>query len=384
MDSWTDLEAQRHRESERSAPLIDPVPRHGGRVEEAARKYGFDPEEILDFSANINPLGPPSGLKEVVDQALESISRYPDDQYPRFRTAISDFLEDLHSQKLEPNQIVPGNGSVEIIRILLHYLRKTGGNKSVLIPTPAFSEYFHQSKILGLKTEQLPLDDLISSRSSQLEEYGLVFLCNPNNPTGVLVDEGTLQNFVTRCRKANTMVVIDEAFIELTEPSQSSIEFLPKRRNLVLIRSLTKNFSLPGARIGYGLAQREVAEELDKFRPSWNLNAFAVEMTPHILDESREFLARTRQYINRERSYLSGALSRLGMKVYSSKANFILTDCKEIEITASELTGEMARRKILLRDASTFKGLDRWHVRIAVRTKDQNRQLIKTLENLLP
>jgi len=350
-------------------------PRHGGRVEEVAREVGLDPEEIVDFSANLNPLAPP----EVVEGAVEGIalSRYPDDSYARFRRSVIGFLESVHGLRLASENVVPGNGSLEIIRLLINYVRLRG-ERSVLVPAPTFGEYAHQAATLGLEVEEIPYGEFLDVSLSRLSRFGLVFFCNPNNPTGELVPKGKLEEFAGKCREANSLLAVDEAFIELSRPSASVVGAIQRFDNLIVVRSLTKAFSIPGIRVGFGLAESRLAAELDGLRPSWNLNCFAVELTKALKDPG-DFLARSREYIEEGRSYLSRELSELGLEVYPGRANFLLLDCRGTGLTASELVEEMARRGVLVRNADSFPGLSRWHLRVAVKGENQNRRLIETL-----
>lgn len=357
-------------------------PRHGGRVEEVAEEVGLDPEDMVDFSANLNPLAPPTGVKDSVKEALNALTRYPDDRYPDFRKAVLEFLEGLHGLRLAPDNLVPGNGSLEIIRILINYVHSQGG-KSVIVPVPTFSEYEHQAQIFGLKTKKIPYGDFLDLETSQLSQHDLAFFCNPNNPTGELVSKEELKTFANKCQEANTVLAIDEAFIELSDPTCSAIELIPTSTDLVIFRSLTKNFSIPGVRIGFGVASKSLSKKLDKLRPNWNINVFAVELTKQVLKKGGSFLSRSREYIEMQRSRLSRELTELGFEVYPGRANFLLMKTSKTGLTAPELTEEAARKGVILRNAESFDGLDERYLRIAVKRKGQNHELIKLLKALV-
>lgn len=358
------------------------APRHGGRVEEISEKRGIKPEDLLDFSANMNPLAPPPGLEDLVQGATEALEYYPDSGYRDFRGAVVDFLRGESGIRLKPNVVIPGNGSVEIFRLILHWIVSTGGER-VLVPFPTFSEYELQSRLFGLEVNRVEYEEVLRYTQDELKDYDLVFLCNPNNPTGVLREKDRLTRFVSRCREVGTYVLLDEAFIELSRPEESLIPSIPSFSNLVVVRSLTKEFTIPGLRIGYGIVPVEMADRVEKLRPPWNLNTIASAVGSRFLRTEKELLLDSRDYLAGERSWLKDRLENLGFSIYPSEANYLLFNTKPVKVRAGKLLDRCLEDNVLLRNADSFYGLDGWHVRIAVKRREENQKLVEALSRAI-
>lgn len=358
------------------------APRHGGRVDEISEERGIKPEDLLDFSANMNPLAPPSGLEDLVQEATGALEHYPDGRYKDFRRAVVDFLREEAGIRLKPRVVIPGNGSVEIFRLILQWIVSTGG-ESVLIPYSTFSEYELQSRLFGLEVSRVEYEEVLRYTEDELKDYDLVFLCNPNNPTGVLRDKDRLTQFVSRCREVETYVLLDEAFIELSRPEESLIPSVPSFSNLVVVRSLTKEFTIPGLRIGYGIVPVEMANNVEKLRPPWNLNTLASAVGSRFLRTEKELLLDSRNYLSGERSWLKDRLEDLGFSIYPSEANYLLFNAKPVKVRAGKLLDRCLEDHVLLRNADSFYGLDGWHVRIAVKRREENRKLVEALSRAI-
>jgi threonine-phosphate decarboxylase len=357
-------------------------PRHGGRVEEVAEERGIDPEELIDFSANMNPLAPPDSLEGLVKEAIDGLPLYPDDRYENFRKSVVNFLEARGEADLKTDLVVPGNGSVEIFRLFLQLVAYAGAEKG-LIPYPTFSEYGLQSRLHGLEVERVKLEELLDYDRQELESYDVVFLCNPNNPTGTLRSKDQIIQFVSRCEAAGTYALLDEAFIELSRPEESLIGKVKEFSNLVVARSLTKEFTIPGLRIGYGVFPPGMAGRAEKLRPPWNLNHFAAYVGSRFLAEENELITESRDYLAGEREWLSGKLEELGFTLYRSETNYLLFRTEGVGYDASELVEGCLEDGILLRNADSFYGLDRWHVRVAVKKRKENRKLLSALRRAI-
>ncbi len=356
---------------------------HGGKVQAIAEEMGIHPDALLDYSANINPYGPPECTREVTQTALKTFHRYPDDTYQSFRQAVKDFLVQFHGIHLEPSTIIPGNGSIELIRLLLLFVAFTQRAPSALIPQPTFSEYAHQAELFGIHVARIPHSSLFEMPAGNLRHYDVVFFCNPNNPTGRLRKRDVLQPLLKKCKEAETLLVMDEAFIELADPRESMVTYVTDYPNLLIIRSLTKIFAVPGLRAGFGVAHSHLSRCLDRFRPPWNMNTCAAVAGRFLLREERFFVQESLKKITEERAFLEEHLSRLGLPCYSGKANFILFDTRARGVTAAELVERMLEWNIVLRDASLFHGLSKWHVRTAVKSRPENEQLLDGLQQCL-
>ena len=357
------------------------LPRHGGRVEEVAESRGIDPESLVDFSANMNPLAPPDGLKDRIVDCLDEIEIYPDDRYVEFRNSVVDFLSDETDARLKPESVVPGNGSVEIFELFLRAVI-AGGGSEVIVPYPSFSEYGSRAKLAGMDVKRAEYEELFSYED-ELKDYDAVFICNPNNPTGVLREQGKIKEFAVRCNANGVSLLVDEAFIELARPEESLVGAISDLPNVVVARSLTKAFSIPGLRLGYGVGSGELIEGMEKLRLPWNLNWVASRVGSELLREERELLADSRDYLRGERKWLAGKLRDLGFSLYPSSTNFLLFRTKGVGLTAEELVDRCLESKVLLRNADSFYGLDEWHVRVAVRKRKENEKLAEALEKAI-
>ncbi|AEH61246.1 aminotransferase class I and II [Methanosalsum zhilinae DSM 4017] len=363
---------------------------HGGLVRKNAQKHGIGESEILDFSASLNPLGTPFeycgnefNMDEMLKQALEKIHHYPDNRYLEFRKAASRFL--IESDTTYEN-IVPGNGSSEIIRLVAESVLYHGDR--VIIPEPTFSEYEIQCRIFGAEIINTHQDDIFSISDEILEDARIIFVCNPNNPTGKLISRNKLEKLAERCEQKKTLLFIDEAFSELSDPRQSMVNVAIENDYVFVLRSLTKSFAIPGIRMGFGVATQRMAEGLNNSRLSWNLGSVPDTVATELLNMdsgyNNSYFIRSRQLIEEERNYLIERLSNVrGFKPLDSSVNYILVDIEDFLMDSSELSRRLASRGILIRDCSSFRELGNSYIRIAVRPREENEKLIQAIGDVL-
>jgi threonine-phosphate decarboxylase len=341
---------------------------HGGKVQEAASLLGAEP---LDFSANINPQGSPP-LKELFLEELEHISHYPDNSYRNFRRAAAKFVN------VDMACIVPGNGSSELIRLFAECCLEEGD--SALVPTPSFGEYANQSMLAGGNVIKVDIgeDGLPVLSDSLLAEAKLLFLCNPNNPTGKLLSASQVTDLADRCEASETFLLVDEAFIELSEPGESVATLAPNRESLFVMRSLTKSFGVPGLRLGFGVTNSRVAGILNLARIPWSISSLAAAAAEYLLG-CDEHLMRSRQIIKTEITWLQDSLRGLGLQPLPSMVNFILVDIRPCGLASDVLAERTMREGVLVRDCQSF-GLGKSYIRVAVRNRSENERLIDALE----
>ena len=343
---------------------------HGARVTQSAEESGKKTDELLDFSVNLNPLGPP-GLNKVLARACKTITSYPDNRYQGFKKAAAESLN------VKPENIVPGNGSSELIRLFAETVIEPGDK--VIIPFPTFSEYEFQCRIFGAEIEYINYNNITELEP---DNYKAVFLCNPNNPTGNLLKREDVLKLARRCNDSEVFLVVDEAFIELSDPKESIAGFAASNDFVVVLRSLTKTYAIPGLRIGFAVASNNFAKLLNNIRLTWNLNSVAVSASEKLLINNSGYLNRSLELINKERKWLDSRLNSIrGFKTYPSNANFILVDIKEFMINSSDLTERMLRNGIIIRDCTSF-GLEN-HIRVAVRKRNENKKLIKAFSKVI-
>jgi threonine-phosphate decarboxylase len=351
-----------------------PLP-HGGNVLHYSKKYGIPPEKIIDFSASVNPLGPSKKCLRAMNRAFPELSRYPDPDSLELTAKVAA----VHG--LKDGQVLIGNGSTEFIYLLPRAL----GVKKALVLSPSFSDYERASELAGAKVVRLPLLEEnnfspdMASLSRELKKCGLLFLCNPNNPTGTLLPRDELLALLREASDAGTVVCIDEAFIEYV-PGESVLKEAV-RLGAVVLRNFTKFYGMPGIRIGYAAAAPKLIAKMKAIREPWTVNNLAQAAALAALGD-REYEKKTLAGNEAERDYMFHGLSETGWLLpFSSTANFLLVKILEPKISSSSLTMRLAEKGLLVRDCSTFPGLGQRFIRIAVLSKPQNRRLIKSLQS---
>ncbi len=348
---------------------------HGGNVFAVARLLGVPPEEILDFSASINPLGPPPGVRGVVAAAFDRLAHYPDSAC----TELAEALALYHG--CEPANVCVGNGSTELIHLLP---RLVAGHRALII-APAFSEYAEALRRAGWEHDYfvLPSDtgfplSITAVREELKKEYGLLFLCNPGNPTGRVYGKDQVTELLDVCRKAGTLLVVDEAFMDFCE--EESIKRLVIESNAgVVIRSMTKFYGFPGLRLGYALAAPPLAERFCTLRLPWGVSTLAQAAGIAALADPGHG-ARSRAFVAEERESLMAGLNSLpGVRVWPGAANYLLARL-DGELTAAGLQERLLPQRILIRDCANFHGLDGRFFRVAVRTRADNERLLAAIK----
>ena len=329
-------------------------------------------EKIIDFSSNVNPLGCHPGVKKYLKKQLNQIHVYPDSESTRLRSNLKWFTG------LNTSQILIGNGATELIyNFCSAFVNK---KTKVLIPCPTFSEYekaveFSGGKVISFKTLNLNVD--FSKFLSKIPAKGVVFICNPNNPTGEILSKKNMEKIVKTAEKKSSLVFVDETFIELVPDSNPSlVKTLKSYENLFILRSFTKSFGLAGLRIGYGLGSKNIIGVLQRVKIPWNVNYIAQMAASAALCYS-DFLEKSQLNIKKEYSFLINALSKINwLSYYPSSTNFILIKTK---INSKKLQKKLLKKNILVRDCSTFCGLDENYIRIAVKNRIQNKLLLEAL-----
>ncbi len=348
---------------------------HGGNVHKFARILNRDPSKILDFSANINPLGFPKGLIKHLYNLLPDIVYYPDPDYVELRREIANYIG------LNLDNILVGNGAIEIISLCI----KTVG-KDVVIPIPTFSEYARICKINELNVEYFPMKENFKLDVEALigvlrkKRYGMLILCNPNNPTGRLIELSSLTLLLEETSKLDISVILDEAFIEFTEdyPRHSAVNLVKSFQNLCVIRCFTKFFGMPGMRLGYAVASEEFIGKMRENSLPWSVNILADLAGRYVLKD-REFMEQTRRLIKSEREFLLEELSSIKWAhPYPSWGNFILV---KVDIDVSVLENYLLIRGILIRNCKNFDGLNEGYIRLAVKDHSSNVKLIEVLKD---
>ncbi|MDN5347343.1 MAG: threonine-phosphate decarboxylase [Clostridia bacterium] len=353
---------------------------HGGNWQEAALLYGYAPEDMLDFSTNINPLGPPAAVLDCLHRNLNAIQRYPDPESFCFRTSLAAYLG------VGIENVLAGNGAVEIIYLLLQTLRP----RRVLIVEPTFSEYRRTAQIAGAEITTIllrPQDGFHLDPAAFLKNLSgldLAFLCNPNNPTGNLISSDILQDLAEACYHQGVFLVVDESFLDFL-PDWSELTLCRRAAitgNLLVLRSLTKFFALPGLRLGAAVTSSQLVSRLHRARDPWSVNILA-QMAGEVALKEYAYMERSRDLIRQEKEYLFMGLVASGLKPFPAAANFILVDISASGWTSPNLAQATGQRGILIRDCSSFPGLGPDYIRLAVKDRAANATLLRVLEEIL-
>jgi threonine-phosphate decarboxylase len=352
---------------------------HGGDVLDAAGKSGLRREEILDFSSSVNPLGPSRKALEAAKKGFKEIPAYPDSNCFELRQAIAN-----HFSGINQNNVAVGNGSTELIYLFAEAFLKKG--EVALIPAPTFGEYESAVRKTGETTRFVKLNENFNIDGSvyirEMAGAKIVFLCNPNNPTSILIPNETLTGIVERALEQNSLVFLDEDFLEFVEneKSLSLISKIEDYPNLFILRSCTKIFGLTGLRVGYGIASEEIINVLSCAKIPWNVNCLAQAAAIEALKDE-EHLRVTRELIKKEKMQLLTELEKFrSFKVYPADANFFFIDIRKSGLTATELANKLLQQGILIRDCTSFRGLDQYYIRVAVKTHYENERLIEALK----
>jgi len=343
---------------------------HGGPDYGELKAMGLAPEEVLDFSVSSNPFPPPPEVRKVVDTI--AIDRYPDSEANELKRCLSEMWG------VATDNILAGNGSVELIRLIaLAYFRH---GDPVLIFEPTFGEYEVSCKIVGAevtkqwrKTEEgftLNIGEA-TDYIKQCHPRG-VFLCNPNNPTGDYLSRREVEQILESSE--NSLLILDEAFVAFVDESWSSIDLI-HRGNVIIVRSMTKDYGLAGLRLGYAIAHQEVIDCLRRVCLPWNVNAVAQKAGVVAL-EAVDYFEQCKQKVKQAKQFLVDELCRIGFTCLPSKANYFLVRVGD----AGKFRKALLKHGILVRDCSSFGLPD--YIRIAPRTMAVCRKLITTIETL--
>lgn len=328
------------------------------------------PEKMIDLSANINPLGPPKILKEKWSSFFQSIVEYPDPAANRLREAIAE------KEGLAKEMVMIGNGGAELISLL----GRMFAGKKVLIIQPTFSEYEKACQLNGCEVVYHSLDANWQLRleSLPLEGVEAIFLCNPNNPTGVCFPYEQILALSELCRDREIYLVIDEAFYDFWEDYQSLIPIVENFANVILIRSMTKMFAIPGLRLGYLLANGKVIQTLVNYQSHWSVNAVAM-LAGELCLQEENFIQETREYIKKEREKLFSFYKLEGFIVSPSETDFYLLKDPNLK-DQLPLFEFLLRRGIVPRHTMNFPGIEGQWLRLAIKSADENDQLLEALK----
>lgn len=353
---------------------------HGGDLDSAARSFRIEKADLVDFSANINPLGPPKKVLERLQTELMNIIHYPD---PAHRGFVAKLAEKL---AIDPEMIIVGNGAAECIALAILGLSP----KSIGVIRPCFSEYEQCAKKFQIEVKSVTgnFENNFKAHKHELlflfSETDLVFIGHPNNPTGIPYQFAELLEMAGWTENTNTYLVIDEAFLDFL-PSKRKLTLLhmlnefPK---VILLRSMTKFYAIPGLRLGFAVAHPDVVKKMKEKQVTWSVNHLALVAGEMCLTEE-EYEQETIEFIETERTYLLEELKNLaGLVVLPGEANFLFVRLPG-PMKASDFQYDLGCNGIMIRNCSMYPGLTSQDFRIAIRTREDNDRLLKAMKKVL-
>ena len=346
---------------------------HGGDI--YSKRDIPEDKKLIDFSANINPLGMPIKVKRAIIDNIDDFSSYPD---PLCRELIDEISK---HESIPAEYIVCGNGAADILYRIAVALKP----KKALLTAPTFSEYEESLKTVNSNIRyqclhsdnQFKLDESIFEKLEP--DIDIVFLCNPNNPTGVPIKKEMVLKIAAHCKANKTVLVVDECFIEFIQNSQdySIVDKLDDFENVIVLKAFTKIYAMAGIRLGYGIcSNNNTVDRIYKAGQPWNVSVIAQKCGIAALKET-EYVTQTKVMIKQNREYLMSELRLLGLKVFESKANYIL-----FKTVDKQLPKKLEKCGILIRSCGNYIGLDDTYFRIAVKAKEDNEYFIKNFKNI--
>lgn len=349
---------------------------HGANVDNMAKKFGKNENDIIDFSSNVNP-HIISDLGKYVLEGLEKSRSYPDINYTNLRNNISDYI------KVDSELIIPGNGATEIIYLLMKSIKRR-----LAILNPTFSEYGRGAKLNNLEIIDFHLKEEnnfsidLDEIQKNMDKFDSLFICNPNNPNGKVKDLNELLDLMIENDK---LLIVDETFMEFVgeEEKYSLINKIEQTPNLFILKAVTKFFGMPGLRLGYGVtSNKQIIKNIYEYKEPWTINSFAENLSNYLFKD-KEYINGSKDYYINERKFMLEELRKISrLKVYDTDTNFVLIKLGDDE--ANSLKLELFEKyNILIRDASNFIGLDKSYIRVAIKSHNDNKVLIESLRKIL-
>ncbi len=344
---------------------------HGGDLITYGKYYEG---ELIDFSSNINPLGVPKGLDEELIKGFNTLVRYPDIKYRHLKVDIAKYL------KCSVENVILGNGAVDIINnFILMFPR-------IIVFLPSFSEYekralVYDKEVIKLNyKEDFTLD--LDALGKVMMPYDLLIIGNPNNPTGLRIEEDILIKLYEMVKCKHGFLLLDEAFYEFCPEDYDSIQMFEKDnfKNIGIIRAATKFFALPGIRLGYCCTSEDIRKKHEEVELPWSVNALA-DIAGRYIFKCKDYIEDSKNYIEEERKYLLKELSKVeSIRAYNTHANYILI--KLLKWNEEYIFNFFLKRGLVIRKCSSFNGLDNKYIRVAIKDRKNNIRLVETFKEL--
>ena len=355
---------------------------HGSDLEKIEAVYGIKKEEIVSFSANVNPLGLSGNLKKTLSEKLDVLCSYPDREYTALRKTISEYCN------TDYESIIVGNGSTELISL---FIQLRAPKKAVIIG-PTYSEYEREISLGQGISYYFPLDvsrdfclDEAKLFEHLKEDTDLLVLCNPNNPTSTSIDNNKMRKILDVCKQKNIFVMVDETYIEFADDCDSitAVPLTNIYNNLIILRGIAKFFAAPGLRLGYAISgNKDLISQINTRKNPWTINSLA-EVAGQLMFLDKEYIQQTKALIHAERSRILSRLQSIdSIKVYVPVANFVLIRILSDSINADTVFETAIRQKMMIRNCNTFPFLDNQYFRFCFMSPEDNDRLLACLEEL--
>jgi threonine-phosphate decarboxylase len=348
---------------------------HGGNIVAMARALGCEVKDLIDMSSNLTPLDMAPGLREVLTKGLEEISFLPETE--------SETLRQIFARKfnLQEEEVLVGNGTTEFIFALPHLF---AGSRAIIV-NPTYSDYrvaCSWAKVTAIDFMLPPEQDFhldLDRLAREFQGGELVFICNPNNPTGSLTPSGDLHEFILR--HPATSFLVDESYLPFTREKSLLHYDLPP--NLFVLFSSSKIYGIPGLRLGFLVARAAKLQAVTLQRKPWGVNRMAQIAGEYLLEHADPYVEGVRQFIERERFLFVDLLQKINnIRVIPGKANFVLCYLQG-EILAAELCEKMLDKRIMIRNCASFDGLDEHYFRLSLKGREANIYCLKALQEIL-
>ncbi len=350
----------------------------GRSQDEIAQDFGLKKEDIIKLGSNENPWGPSPKALKAIEEEMSAINRYPESQLHELVEEIAKYSDVDASQV-----IVGGDGADEIIDVLAKTFIDNGDE--FIVPLPSYMYYEYLLKQYGAKPvyarwdldeNRLDVDSIYEKISPKTK---MISLCSPNNPTGTLIEKETLREIASK--NPEILIVIDEAYFEYSEVTNKDL--IDEFENIFIIRTMSKVLGLAGMRIGYGLACSQIIEYMHRIKPVFSLTRLSFVAALSTFRDSEYIESSIKKGIE-SRQYLYDEVSKIdGLYVFPSKSNFMLIRVKDTGFTASELAHELMKKGVIVRDCTSFKGLDEYWIRISICTLEEDERFIEILKEVL-
>ena len=350
----------------------------GRSQDEIAQEFNLNKDDIIKLGSNENPWGPSPKAMEAIKQEIKSINRYPESQLKELVGEIAEYSGVEDSQV-----IIGGDGADEIIDVLAKTFIDEGDEFIVPLPSYMYYEYLLQQygarpvyARWDLDKNELDTDSIFDAINDKTK---MIFLCSPNNPTGTLIDKEVLADIARK--NPEILIVIDEAYFEYSEVTNKDL--INEFGNVFIIRTMSKVLGLAGMRIGYGLACSEIIEYMHRIKPVFSLTRLSFVAALNTFRD-KDYSAESIEKGIESREYLYEELSKIdSLNVFPSKSNFMLINVKDTGFTASQLALELMKCGIIVRDCTSFKGLDEYWIRISICTLEEDKKFIEIIKEVL-